>query len=168
MKICKVNLNSAIWPNKCAYCNSESSEFIEAKSTALKKVGYFVFFLIKTSRVIKLRFPVCKKHKYKAAIASKISQRSQLNLILGVLSVFAALGPLGDIYRTINGTVQPDIGIRWGIFMYGFPAVYWALFFWAKNNSPILIEDTKKDEINLHFKNDDFGKSFIEINKLVM
>lgn len=163
MKGYKVNVGKIKWPEKCAYCGADSDTKVKAKSSAVKKVGYFIFFLLTTSQIIELQVPVCNKHKLKALIASKLSARNQLNLMLGVLSVFAVLGPVGDLFRFINGTEQPEVGIGWRLFLYGFPVIYWTIFFWAKSNAPVLIQDLN-NEIKLYFKNDKFSHEFGQAN----
>jgi len=163
MKKVRITNDNLVWPNKCAYCGDAACGEITVRSKAVQKVGYFIFFLLTTSRIVRIVFPVCKAHKWKAYISSKLSQRNGLNLTLGVLSVFALLGPAGDIYRLANGIPQPEVGLGWRLFLYGFPALYWGLFFWAKSHAPVVVQDLK-GEINFHFKNNAYGEEFEAIN----
>ncbi len=163
MKKVEITKDSLVWPNKCAYCGSEASAEITTKSKAVQKVGYFILFLLTTSRIIKITYPVCKAHKLMAYVSAKLSQRNGLNLTLGVLSVFAMLGPMGDIYRLVNGSPQPEVHLGWRLFMYGFPVLYWFLFFWGKSKAPVVIEDLK-GKVSFHFKNKLYGEEFESIN----
>ncbi|GAA6132183.1 hypothetical protein [Halopseudomonas sabulinigri] len=163
MKKVIISKDNIAWPNKCVYCGDVASTEVTLKSKAVQKVGYFVLFVLTTSRIIKIIFPVCKAHKRKAYIASKLSQRNGFNLTLGVLSVFALSGPAGDIYRLVNELPQPEFSLGWRLFMYGFPALYWSLFFWAKSQAPVVIQDLK-GEVSFHFKNVAYGEEFEAIN----
>ncbi|MBT6530806.1 MAG: hypothetical protein HOK99_07825 [Betaproteobacteria bacterium] len=158
-----VDLHSINWPQKCAYCNASADGAVKAKSSAVKKARYFILFLQTTSRVIELDVPVCKSHRIKAAVASWLSQRSMLSLGLGVLSVFMVLGPIGEVVRFLDGAEQINTSTGWRAFTYVFPITYWALFFWAKNNTPILIED-QKEKIFFRFRSDEFANEFGRLN----
>jgi len=157
------DLRSIEWPQKCAYCNANADGTVKATSSAVKKARYFILFLQTTSRVIELDVPVCRSHRIKAAIASWLSKRSMLSLGLGVLSVFVVFGPIGEVVRFLNGAEQLDTSPGWRAFMYGYPVTYWALFFWAKKSSPILIED-QKEKIFFRFRSDEFANEFSRLN----
>lgn len=164
MKKYKLTSNKINWPHKCAYCNEKSYSFINTRSKAIKKFEIFILFNRITTQFIEITFPVCKEHKLKATIASKLSQRNQLYLGLGFIATFCLMMPFADVYALICGLEFPKLSGR--IFGYGFPTIYWAIYFWAKNNAPLIIEDLN-NEVYICFKNEAFADSFENVNKIV-
>jgi hypothetical protein len=115
-------------------------------------------------RIVELRVPVCKKHNLKARIASKLASRNGYNLGFGVLSVFGLLGVIVDAYNFVNGIEPVQRGPISFSFTYIYPFIFWALFYWARNNTPVLIRDNGKTA-KLGFKNSTFADEFHSQNR---
>lgn len=160
----EVDLANIRWPDRCAYCNEHANRFVRTISRAVEKVGYWVLFFTYTSRVVELGFPVCRAHKPKAVLASALSQRRLISIGLGVLTAFAMLGAIADLYRLFYGADPYEFGWTKTSFLYFFPVLYWSVFYWARKSAPVLIQDVD-GKIILHFKNDEFGREFIRINE---
>ena len=99
----EVDLANIRWPDRCAYCNDHANKYVRMVSRAVEKVGDWVLFITYTSRVVELGYPVCNAHALKAKLASALSQRRLVSLGLGVLTAFAILGAIADLYRFFFG-----------------------------------------------------------------
>ena len=152
------------WPNKCAACGKVATHEIDAECSVVTKVGYFVLFATTTHRVVTISYPVCAKHRLIGAIAAKLSQRNLLNLGLGVFAVFFLFGICAALYAAF--VTDKKIQIT-GFF--SFPIIYiltyFGLYFWAKYNTPVKINNATDQEIELSFSNDLYGKEFVNLNK---
>ena len=159
----EVDVEAINWPNKCAYCSADADSTVRLTSRAVQKFGYWVLFITYTSRVITLFFPVCREHKVKGTLASKLSQRRLFSLFLGVAAVYFMIGAGVDLYRLFNGSEPYEFS--WGkiVFFYAFPIAYWWGFIWARVNAPLIIQDLE-GKVTLLFKNDDFAQEFIAAN----
>ncbi len=159
----EVDVEAINWPKKCAYSNQDAEDVVRLTSRAVKKVGYWVLFMTYTSRVVTLYFPVSREHTLRAVLSSRLSERRLFSLFLGVVSIYAIMWAGVDLYRLFNSP-EPYEFSWWKVgFFYAFPIAYWWLFFWAKNNAPIIIQDLQGKTVLL-FKNDDFGRAFADAN----
>jgi hypothetical protein len=152
------------WPNKCAACGEKAAAEIESKCSVVTKVGYFVLFATTTHQVTGIKYPVCHKHKIIGSIASKLSQRNLFNLGMGVLGCFFLYGIGVALFQFI--TEGKTLGGNNFLFIETmYVLMYFGLFFWAKKNTPVKINNATENEIELSFNNDTYGREFIAINK---
>jgi len=148
-------------------CGEKATAEIESKCSVVKKVGYFVLFATTTHQVTSIRYPVCQKHKMIGAIACKLSQRNLFNLGMGVMTCFFMFGIGVTLFQFITegGTL---VGDDFLFFETIYVLIYFGLYFWAKKNTPVKINNATENEIELSFNNDTYEKEFIALNKEII
>jgi hypothetical protein len=147
------------WPDKCAACCGSADATVTAKCQVAKSVIPLPGFAVVNSRVLRVSYPVCKKHKITALILGKLSQRNLLNLALGVVSVFLLIKLFTRCYQYINGIpIDPD-SVPIGYFIV-LPALYWGAFYVAKKFTPVKISDFRNDGITFEFGNNEYLELF--------
>jgi hypothetical protein len=111
------------------------------------------------SNILAVEYPVCSKHRLSAAIFGKLSQRNQLNLALGVLSVVFLLGFAGRIYRLIAGLPEKEDAMPL-VYLTLLPAAYWTIFYFAKKHTPVKVADFKEGSVCFEFSSEQYGEEF--------
>jgi len=140
------------WPHKCVMCGADADKTITTNFSV-------------SGDATRITYPICEKHHIKCRFAAALSKGNMFYLGLGVISIFCLLGYIGFINQVIN---ESSIGQfnGWRFFFFGFPIVYWGLFFWARLNTPVRIRDAKKGEIALEFLNAEFAHEFKAANQV--
>ena len=164
MKKHKFLNRSLFWPNKCVACGEKATDEIKSKCSVVTKVGYFVLFATTTHQVTRISYPVCHKHKIIGTIASKLSQRNLFNLGMGVMACFFLYGIGAALFQFIT-TGKTLVGKEFLLFEAMYVLIYFGLYFWAKKNTPVKINNATENEIELSFNNDTYGREFIALNK---
>ena len=151
------------WPHSCAMCNEEATKTITASCSVVRGALPVPLAILWVSRIVRVTYPVCKKHHFKGWLAAGLSERNVFWLALGFFSILFLLAPIGYIYRLFTTGEHEEFG-SFGIVTVGFTIVYWYLYFWAKRNTPIKITNATKDTTTFEFVNDEFAKKFRTLN----
>ena len=123
-----------------------------------------MLFATSTHQVVGIRYPVCHKHKMIGSIAGKLSQRNLFNLGMGVMGCLFLYGIGVALFQFITEG-KTLVGNDFLYFETLYVLIYFGLFFWARKNTPVKINNAKENEIELSFNNDIYGREFITINK---
>jgi len=126
-----------------------------------------VLFATTTHQVTRINYPVCHTHKIIGTIAGKLSQRNLLNLSMGVMAFFFLYGIGVALFQYITAG-KSLVGKDFLLFEFMYILVYFGLYFWAKKNTPVKINNTTENEIELSFNNDTYGREFIALNKEII
>ena len=144
-------------------CNEIAEKQITASCSVVRAVLPLPIAILWVSRIVKVTYPVCKRHFLKSWFAAGLSERNLFFLGLGVLSVVFLLASIGYLYRLIT-TEQPEPFGTFGVVTLGFTVSYWGLYFWARRNTPIKISITPKNTLTFEFTNEAFAKEFRAAN----
>jgi len=155
------------WPNKCVACGAKATDEIESKCSVVTKAGYFVLFATTTHQITRIRYPVCHKHRMIGSIAGKLSQRNLFNLGMGVLACFFLYGIGVALFQFITEG-KTLVGNDFLFFETMYVLIYFGLYFWAKKNTSVKINNATENQIELSFNNNTYGREFIALNKEII
>jgi hypothetical protein len=167
MKKHKFKNSSFSWPNKCVACGGKVTDEIKSQCSVVTKVGYFVLFATTTRRITSISYPVCHKHKIIGTIASKLSQRNLFNLGMGVMACFFLYG-IGVALVQFITAGKTLVGKGFLLFEAMYILIYFGLYYWAKKNTPVKINNATENEIVLSFNNETYGREFIALNQEII
>ena len=167
MKPVSVISDNIRWPHKCAMCNEIAEKQVTASCSVLRGAFPIPFLgILLSSRVLRITYPVCKRHRLRAWFAAGLSERNLFYLGLGFLSIYCLLFTVRKVFDLIVTDTHPEFS-GFDIFAVAFAAFYWFLYFWAKKNTPIRIAGIKDGTLQFEFNNHQFAEDFQAINSNV-
>lgn len=155
------------WPEICAVCGGHADKELALDSSAVQGVTNIGIGVIVTSKVTRVRHPVCSRHYFKAWVASGLSQRSLVGLGMGVLAALPILSLLiaGIQFVAYDTPIQFNSTMAIGLAVSN---IYFYFFFWARRNTSVRISATTPASIELAFNSEAYAKAFAEKNDVVV
>lgn len=161
------------WPNKCAICNANSSDWANAHLSKVTSLKYYTVAFGWTTQTQTISYPVCIKHKLLCSFLGKPSQwtftDTLLYLILipaGSLMLFVCPLALLSEFTNLN------IGAFWiylAFYISGLSFLFIAIWLIISSvYNPVKIIDAKEKSIRLFFKNKEFLQKFKNLNKNII
>jgi hypothetical protein len=157
------------WPNLCAVCNSQSTDWAKSSITNTIKIRYYVVALSFTHRIYTLSYPVCKKHKFICNLVDQPARGSLLQNVIALIFIPAIVWIilalptailLGDVFNVriqYREVITNLLGIP--VLVATILFVIYALFF-----KPVKISHLAEDSMKIKIKNDRFLNEFKALN----
>ena len=152
------------WPNYCAVCDEQPTDWAKTSITETTKIGYYVVALSISHQTYTLAYPVCKKHKALCNFLNLPAQSSIINIVFG--SIFATLALWGIlallfymIFALIGlGTTTKDLIGPWAfVLAIGLVVFY---YIYAVFYQPVKILFISEHSIKISIKNEKYFNDF--------
>lgn len=125
------------------------------------------FGMLIFSKIFKISYPICARHKLKSWLASGLAERNLFWLGLGFLSIIFLMPVVLWIYFTVFEGLREEFG-QFKLWCTILGISYWSIYLWAKANTPIKILTATDSKVSLLFANLDYADSFSKLNDAIL
>lgn len=162
------------WPGKCLKCGSQ--ENLTTATASCKRLQSFKSLLFKglnaNTEIIRLNYPVCKKHAKGMVVANFFSRKSLLlSLLRGFIYLMGVTGFSLLIFVSIGfmlqGAINLDSLTTLHALMFSMIIVAgWVI--WINRKIPLKIIKQTKSTATIKFKDDSYARLFKRLNRDVV